>query len=184
MDAHTTNAVLYLVTTLFNAAIWVWLLRILLQMVRADFYNPLSQLIWRVTRMPADSIRRVVRPVGRFDLASALVLLVIAAVGVEARAWILGQNLSLLATAVLAVANILVQLIHLYSMSLVVQALLSWFGPGVNNPASNILWSLNEPLLRPIRRILPETPGIDLSPLVAIVVLQFLAQILIPVFFR
>lgn len=184
MDANTINAVLYLVTTLFNAAIWIWLLRILLQLVRADFYNPVSQLIWRVTRMPADSLRRFLPPLRRFDSASALVLLLIAMLGVEARAWILGQNLSLLGTLIYAIANILVQLIHLYSMSLVVQALLSWFGPGVNNPASNILWSLNEPLLRPVRRILPETPGIDLSPMVAIVALQFFAQILIPVFFR
>jgi YggT family protein len=184
MGANTANAVLYLVTTLFNAAIWVWLLRILLQLVRADFYNPLSQLIWRVTRFPADPLRRFLPPIRRFDTAMAVSLLLVALIGTEVRAAILGADLSPVAALLLSVANILIQLVHLYSISLIVQALLSWFGPGVNNPASNILWSLNEPLLRPIRRILPDTPGIDLSPLVAIIGLQFLAQILIPVFYR
>jgi YggT family protein len=184
MGANTANAFLYLVTTLFNAAIWIWLLRILLQLVRADFYNPLSQLIWRVTRYPADPLRRFVPPIRRFDVASALALLLIALIGTEVRAAILGADPSLLWAMLMAVANIFIQLVHLYSISLIVQALLSWFGPGVNNPASNILWSLNEPMLRPIRRILPETPGIDLSPLVAIISLQFLAQILTPPFYR
>lgn len=184
MNANTTNAMLFLVSSLFNAAVWIWLLRILLQLVRADFYNPMSQLIWRITRYPADALRPVLKPIRRLDLASALVLLVISMIYVEVRAWLLGHSFNIVGTLLLGLHNILLQLIHLYSMALLMQALLSWLGPGVNNPASNILWSLNEPILRPIRRILPETPGIDLSPLVAMFGLQFIAQFLMPVFFR
>lgn len=184
MGGNFSNAIFNLVTLLFTVATCIWLLRILFQLVRADFYNPFSQMIWRVTRFPADILRRALPPVGRFDVATAVVLFGIAVLSVEVRAWLLGQNFGLFTVLILALANIAIQLVHLYTLSLAVQALLSWFGPGVNNPASNILWSLNEPLLRPIRRILPETPGIDLSPMVAIIGLQFLAQFLIPVFFR
>jgi len=61
----------------------------------------------------------------------------------------------------------------------VIQAILSWVGPGVNNPAGRILWSINDPLLRPVRRVLPPFSGLDLSPLVLIVALQFV-NLLIP----
>jgi YggT family protein len=65
------------------------------------------------------------------------------------------------------------------------QAILSWFGPGVNNPTSNILWSMNEPLLRPIRRVIPPVSGLDLSPLVAIIGLQVLVMLVpLPNIFR
>jgi YggT family protein len=72
------------------------------------------------------------------------------------------------------ILKILVLAGNLYTVSMTFQAILSWFGPGVNNPASNILWSMNEPLLRPIRRVMPPVAGLDLSPLLAIVVIQFL----------
>jgi YggT family protein len=77
-----------------------------------------------------------------------------------------------------------VLVLQLYMFTLTVQAIMSWLGPGVNNPASNILWSLNEPLLRPVRRLLPATPGLDLSPLVMILLLQFIGQLVTPLFFR
>ena len=53
-----------------------------------------------------------------------------------------------------------------------IYVLLSWFGPGMNNPAGSILWSINEPLLRPVRRVLPPQAGLDFSPLVVILLLQ------------
>ena len=68
--------------------------------------------------------------------------------------------------------------LSLYTASIAIYAILSWFGPGFSNPAANILYSINEPLLRPLRRLIPPVSGLDLSPLVAILLLQVLGMLL------
>lgn len=178
MGANTSNALLFLITTLFDLLMWVFLLRILLQWVRADFYNPISQAIWKITRFPTDALRPYLPAPRGFNLAAALTVLVIAVVYVYSIVKLLGFSVEPLPALWFAVLKIVVLLLNLLTFTLFVQAILSWLGPGVNNPASNILWSLNEPLLRPVRRILPPLSGLDLSPLLVIVVLQVLNRLL------
>src|SRR5687768_6569215 len=155
MGANFTNAGFYLVTYLFNIAMWLWLLRIILQLVRADFYNPVSQLIWKVTRYPTDGLRRVIPPYRKLNTAAVVVLAVLAILYIYSAAWLLNLRIGTVAVLFQALMKILVLTIYLYTFTVFIQAILSWLGPGVNNPASNILWSMNEPLLRPVRRWIP-----------------------------
>ena len=178
MGANTTNAVFYLVTTLFNLALWLWMLRVILQAVRADFYNPVSQLIWKLTRQPTDALRRVIPPYRNFNIAAALMLLVLAIAYIYVAVGLLNFRISFLDALVQAILKLLVLAVNLYTFTVFIQAILSWLGPGVNNPASNILWSMNEPLLRPVRRIIPPLSGLDLSPLIVILVLQVLDRLI------
>jgi len=83
--------------------------------------------------------------------------------------------LDVLQLSVLIIVNLTAKL---YVLSIFAQALLSWLGPGVNNPNANILWSLNEPLLRPVRRILPPFSGLDLSPIPVILILLTIDHVL------
>ena len=184
MGANATNAVFFLISTLFDLALWLWLLRILLQVVRADFYNPISQLVWQLTRFPADWLRPYLPRPRNVDIASVLVLAALTLIYVQVIGSLLGIGIGA-ATLPYAALKLLVHTINLYTFTLFVQALLSWLGPGVNNPAANILWSLNEPLLRPIRRVLPSMSGLDLSPLALILLLQVLARLIpLPAVFR
>jgi YggT family protein len=81
--------------------------------------------------------------------------------------------------------KLLLMLLGLYTFTLFIQAVMSWIGPGVHNPAANVLWSLNEPLLRPVRNVLPPIGGLDLSPLAVILALQVLSRLLpLPGVFR
>jgi YggT family protein len=178
MGANASNALFYLVTTIFNLLLWVWMLRVILQAVRADFYNPVSQVIWRITRYPTDPLRRVLPPWRNLNVAAALVLLVLAIAYIYAAAALLGGRLSFVDVLAQAVFKLMVLAVNLYTFSVFVQAILSWLGPGVNNPASNILWSMNEPLLRPVRRFVPPLAGLDLSPLIVILVLQLLDRLI------
>ena len=75
------------------------------------------------------------------------------------------------------VLKLLVMLLALYTFTLFVQAILSWVGPGTQNPAATVLWSINEPLLRPVRNIIPPIGGLDLSPLAVIIALQVLSRL-------
>lgn len=178
MSANTANALLFLLTTLFDLLLWAFLLRLILQWVRADFYNPISQLIWRVTRFPADWLRQLVPNAGRLNLGVALTLLALSWLYIYAIIGMLGFRVPVPSTLWYAVLKLAVLAINLYTFTIFVQALLSWLGPGVSNPASNVLWSVNEPMLRPLRRLIPPLSGLDLAPLVAILVLQVLNRLL------
>lgn len=178
MGANSSNALLFLVTTLFDLLMWAFLLRIMLQWVRADFYNPISQAIWRVTRFPTDLLRPYLPVVRGFNLAAALSVALLAVIYVYSIINLLGFRVAAPSALWFALLKLLVLTVNLFTFTLFVQAIMSWLGPGVNNPASNILWSMNEPLLRPVRRFIPPLSGLDLSPLVLILLLQVLNRLL------
>lgn len=178
MNANFGNALIDLTKALFDLYMSVLLLRIVLQWVRADFYNPISQLIWKFTRPVVDPVARVVPKFRRIDLAALVLLYVIAVIEAHVLFSLYGFDIPLLPALFQAVLKLVSLMLSLFTLSLIAQALLSWLGPGVNNPASSILWSLNEPLLRPVRRILPPISGIDLSMIPVILALHFIQRLL------
>jgi YggT family protein len=175
------NAVVFLVPAIFNIVLSVLILRLLLQLARANFYNPISQLIWKLTTPVVGPLARYIPRWKTLDIAGLLVLLLVTL----AYVWILNALvpvffyvsgwLGAVQIALLIIVNLSAKI---YVLSLFAQALLSWLGPGVNNPNANILWSLNEPLLRPVRRILPPFSGLDLSPVPVILILLTIDHVL------
>ncbi|MES2489395.1 MAG: YggT family protein [Pseudomonadota bacterium] len=185
MGANADNAIFFLVTTIFDLAMWLLLLRILLQWVRADFYNPMSQLVWQTTRYPTDFLRKFIPRWRNLDTAALVTLLALAMLFIYSIGALLDVVISIVSIFGFATLKILVLTVNLYTFTLFVQAILSWLGPGVNNPASNVLWSLNEPLLRPVRRIIPPLSGLDLAPLVLMLLLQVVSRLIpLPGLFR
>lgn len=178
MGANLSNALIDLTKALFEIYMGVLLLRIILQYVRADFYNPISQLIWKFTRPLVDPLARVIPKFRRLDTAALAVLYLIALIETQVIFSMYGFSISLLASMAQAAVKLMALTLNVYTLSMVVQAMLSWLGPGVNNPAGSILWSINEPLLRPVRRILPPFSGIDLSMIPVILALHFVMRLL------
>lgn len=162
----------FLISTLFSVYITLVMLRLLLAWARADFYNPLSQAIVKLTNPPLLPLRRLIPPVGKLDTASVVLLLLLK--GIEL--WLLAavQGLSAPVTMVLYIAVIqLVELaIYIYIFAIIIQAVLSWISPGgYGNPVAAVLHSLTEPLLRPLRRIVPPVGMLDLTPMAAVILL-------------
>lgn len=184
MTAQSINALVYISASLLNLYCCAILLRIILAWVRADFYNPVSQMSWKLTQPVAGPLGKVIPRYKRFDTAAAVFLLLVALGFVHLMVFMYGLShgraVGPLFGLVQALFKIIVLTANLYTIGLTFQAILSWFGPGVNNPASNILWSMNEPILRPLRRIIPPLGGLDLTPLIAIVLVQAGAM-LIPI---
>ncbi|ROH91733.1 YggT family protein [Stagnimonas aquatica] len=178
MGPNSSNALFFLVTTLFDLYLGALLLRVILQWVRADFYNPLSQIVWKLTNPPVLPLRNLIPRWQKLDTAALVVLLVVAVVYMLLIGWMFGLGIGGVSLVWYALLKCLVLTINLYTLSLFVQAILSWLGPGVNNPAANILWSMNEPLLRPVRRFIPSISGLDLSPLVVMLALQVLNRLI------
>lgn len=178
MTSNVDNATLFLINTLFSLYCYALILRIALQLVRADFHNPMSQFVWRITNPPITPLRRVVPRWRQFDVPAALVAWVVVLVNLLLALAVLDVSAGLLTLLWLAVLKLLVLTVNLLTFSILIQAVMSWFGAGMHSPASSLLWNINEPMLRPVRRILPPIGGLDLSPLVVIIGLQVISRLI------
>lgn len=161
-----------LFTTLLDLVICVFLLRVMLQLVRANFYNPISQLIWKLTQPITIPLARFVPRIRNVDTPALLVLAAVAVLDILIVGSLYGQSLETLQMLWLALLKVVSLALKIYMLSLLVVTILSWVGPGVSNPAANVLWSLTEPVLKPVRRVIPLVAGLDLSPIPVMVVFQ------------
>src|SRR5690606_27004347 len=152
--------------------------RVLLQWARTNFYNPICQFVYRATHPVLDPLRRVLRPIGRIDTAG----LVGACLLQTLKIWLILALGSLmagpLASLVLGVAELLGLLIALFFWLIIIRVILSFVGPSGHHPMVPLVAQLTEPLMRPWRRILPMPGGLDLSPMLVILLL-ILARVLL-----
>ncbi len=167
------EVLVFLVDTFFSLLFFVFLLRLLLQWARADFRNPLSQAIVRLSNWLIMPLRRLLPPVGRVDTASVVAVLLVALAKVAALLLVAGAGLPDALTWVrFAALDILRTILWVYFWAIFVYALLSMVAPGNHSPASSILEALCEPILGRIRRVVPAIGGLDLSPLWAGIAIQ------------
>jgi len=164
----------FLITTLCDLFAFVVMLRFIMQVTRADYYNPLSQFVVKVTDPLLKPLRKFIPGIGGYDIA-ALVLcflvlllkvLLIKAVNygsVAAGGW--------LGSIVFAFADVIDQAFVVFIYTIIAMVILSWVSPG-GHPISGLLHSITSPVLRPIQRHMPDVGGFDLSPLVALILLQ------------
>lgn len=175
------DAARYLIELLFGLYILAVMLRLLLQLARANFYNPLSQALVKITNPPLVPLRRIIPGLGGIDLASVVLLLALQILeGVLIAAVTPGSGTPPVASLlILSLASLLRLLVYVYLFSILIQIILSWVRPGDHNPLTDLLYSLNEPLLGPARRVLPPISGLDLSPILVMVLLQLTLMLII-----
>lgn len=177
------TSIQFLISTVFGIYSFILLLRAWFQFARVDFYNPLSQTIVKLTQPVLAPLRKIAPTIKNIDTASLLAIFILA---------VLKFPLLNLFGAVVAVSEPLIYLfIGLLSLVhtvgegifyvLFAGAILSWFDRG-NSPFQYVLYQLTEPLLAPIRRILPRTGMIDFSPMVIILILFFINRFLYDIF--
>jgi YggT family protein len=182
-NPYATDATVFLIRTVFGLFLMLVMLRLLLQMVRADFYNPISQFIVRATSWSLKPLRRIIPGLAGIDLASVVLLLAVQMLSIFLISLSRGMTVSIAGIAVLAVAELINLVFTIYLITIIAMAVLSWIGPGTYNPLTSLLYTLNEPVLRPIRRLIPVFSGIDLSPLIALIAIQLLKILLVgPIF--
>ncbi|MGD8592029.1 MAG: YggT family protein [Gammaproteobacteria bacterium] len=179
MGNYAGNAGVFLIQTLFGLYLVAVMLRFLLQMTRADFYNPVSQFLVKVTNPPLIPLRRVIPGLIGIDMAAVVLLLVIQAVELVLVGMVQGFSLGIPGLLVLTVAELLNVLLNIYFFTILIQVILSWVNPGGYNPAIALLYSLNEPILSRARRIIPPISGFDLSPIVVFIGIQLIKILLV-----
>ncbi|MDR0806770.1 MAG: YggT family protein [Enterobacteriaceae bacterium] len=161
----------YLIVTVLDLYVSVLLLRVWMQWARADFYNPFSQFVVKITQPVVAPLRRIIPSLGSMDTASVLVAYVLILVKYVVGLWIINGVLLFFPVYLpLSLLELLTAAGKLVFWLIIIRALMSWISQG-RNPVDQLLLQLTEPLLSPIRRILPSMGAIDLSPMILILIL-------------
>lgn len=178
MGSSSTNAFSYLVGTLLDLYITAILLRVLLQWVRADFYNPVCQFLVKLTNPALVPLRRVIPSIGRIDTAAILLMLALEFLGVWVVSRIASTPLTPAGIVVFSVTKLLATLLVTYFFLIIANVIISWVASAARHPVIPLVYQLTEPVLRPFRRLIPPIAGIDLSPVFALIGIRFLLLLL------
>jgi YggT family protein len=173
-------AAIYILQTIGSLYLLIVLLRFILQLVRANFYNPLCQFIVKATQPLLKPLRRLVPSIAGLDTASLvlaiLIQLLLMGLILLLAFGVLGNPLQLLIWALIGVVALFVKI---FFFALIISVILSWVAQGSQNPAVELINQICEPLLKPIRGILPSMGGLDLSPIVAFIALNLIDMLVI-----
>ncbi|MBI6852542.1 MULTISPECIES: YggT family protein [Pseudomonas syringae group] len=174
------TAAIYVLQTIGSLYLLIILLRFVLQLVRANFYNPLSQFTVKATQPLLKPLRRIIPSVFGLDMSS-LVLAIIVQLILMALTLLLsygttGDPLHLLIWAIIGVTALFLKI---FFFALIISVILSWVAPGSHNPGAELVNQICEPALAPFRKFLPNLGGLDLSPIFAFLALKLLDMLVI-----
>jgi YggT family protein len=180
---YVSNAGVFLIQTIFGLYAMVIMLRLLLQAVRADFHNPISQFLVKATSLPLRPLRRFIPGYAGIDFAAVVLVLIVKLIEI----FLIGMFPEFPVPGIggalaLAVIELLKLALHIYIFGIIILAVLSWVAPDTYNPIVVLVHQLTEPVLRPFRRLLPPMAGLDLTPLVALVALWLVMLLVVAPF--
>jgi len=174
MDAMT-QAATYLLQTLGSLYVGIVIIRFLLQLLRADFQNPISQFLIKATHLPSRPIRKLIPTYRNIDGASLVLVILVQCLIIQLSASLNGASLihlgHLLSWSALGILSFTLD-IYLYGLLAVI--IISWIAPHSHHPAIALLHQLIEPVTAPFRRVLPPLGGLDLSPIFVFLVINML----------
>ncbi len=177
---YLSNPLVFLIDTLFALYILAVFLRFLLHWCNADFYNPISQFLVQITHPPLRWLRRFIPPLGRIDSASVVLLMALQMTSDFVILLLKGFSISFSALLLMSFSQLIELLFNIFIFSIFARAILSWLNPGALRSVDSVLYYLTEPVLSLCRRIVPGMGGVDLSPLVALILLQVAKMIFLP----
>ena len=171
-----SEALFFLIDTVFGLVLSVFVLRAMLAFAGASHLHPISQAIDKLTRPVVLPLRRVIPNTGRIEWASLLVILVLECLQLVILSLLMGSPLSPGFILFYALRNTVRLILKAYFFAVIAEVILTWVQPF--SPATLLLEELVDPLMRPVRRLIPPLGNIDLTPIPVIIVLQFLLILL------
>ncbi|AKJ97124.1 MULTISPECIES: YggT family protein [Pseudomonas] len=174
------TAAVYVLQTLGSLYLLIVLLRFVLQLVRANFYNPLCQFVVKATQPLLKPLRRIIPSLFGLDMSS-LVLAILVQMALMALTLLLtygttGNPLQLLIWSIIGVTALFLKI---FFFAMIISVILSWVAPGSHNPGAELVNQICEPALAPFRRIVPNLGGLDISPILAFMVLKLIDMLVI-----
>jgi YggT family protein len=191
-SSYLTSPLTLIINTIFDLYVLLVLLRFMLQMLRADFYNPVSQFIVRLTSPPLKILRRVIPSLAGQDTSAILLCLVIVYTKFillrllsTGTIHIGGTLVSIdgagyLGLLIYSFADLISLFLTIFLIAIIIQVILSWIKPGHYNPVVGLVNTLAAPALRPVKKIVPAIGGLDLSPIIATLMIYVAKMLIIP----
>ncbi|EJM55934.1 YggT family protein [Pseudomonas sp. GM48] len=174
------DAAIFIIKTLGSLYLLIVLMRFILQLVRANFYNPLCQFIVKATQPLLKPLRRVIPSMFGLDMSSLVLALVVQIVLMAVILLLKGFEVDLLLLVPWALIALFSLFLNVLFYAMIISVILSWVAPGSHNPGAELVAQITEPVLAPFRRIIPSLGGLDISPIFAFIVIQLLQSWLIP----
>ena len=172
---------IYVIRTIGSLYLLMVLLRFLFQVVRADFYNPISQTIAKATNPLLIPLRKIIPGVGGIDIASLVLALIVQALLIQIVYAMYGHGfIGPIYLVLWSIVGILASFANIYFWGLIIVIVASWVAPHSQNPALVLVRQIVEPAMAPLRKIIPPLGMLDLSPIVAFLILNIISRYLIP----
>lgn len=171
------NALTFLIHIVFNLFIFVLIMRVLLQWAGAHYFNPATQFTVKLTDWIVKPFKRILPTVYRIDLATVVIIFIVEVIEVA-----LLTVVQISTSPLYVLLDPIRTLINIFFFAIIIRALFSWFSPQVYNPIMEVIYLITEPLLRPARKLIPPFSGIDISPIVVLIILKLIEIIFIAPF--
>ncbi|AAO91573.2 YggT family protein [Coxiella burnetii] len=171
-----TNPGIFLVGLIFDLYIIILMLRLLMQKLGASYYNPISQVVIRLTNIFVSPLQRIIPGFKGFDLAIVLLLVLLEFIQVLLLLWLrAGWLPKFSGLVIIVIATLGNKFLNLYFYAIILRVVMSWIASLQHNPIAEIIFLITEPLMRPIRRLIPSIAGFDFSPIVLLILLQLIS---------
>ncbi|MHC8384914.1 YggT family protein [Pseudomonas sp. LB3P14] len=174
------DAAIFIIKTLGSLYLLIVLLRFILQLVRANFYNPLCQFIVKATQPLLKPLRRVIPSMFGLDMSSLVLALIVQMLLIAVILLFKGFMVDWLLLVPWALIALFSLFLNILFYAMIISVILSWVAPGSHNPGAELVAQITEPVLAPFRRLIPNLGGLDISPIFAFIVIQLLQSWLIP----
>ena len=174
------DAAIFIIQTLGSLYLLIVLMRFILQLVRANFYDPLCQFVVKATQPLLKPLRRVIPSLFGLDMSSlvlALLLQILLFVVILMLNGYQAFTVLLLPWGLIGIFSLFLKIIF---WSMIISVILSWVAPGSRSPGAELVYQITEPVLAPFRRLIPNLGGLDISPIFAFIAIQLLQSWVIP----
>ncbi|MCO7630136.1 YggT family protein [Pseudomonas fluorescens] len=174
------DAAIFIIKTLGSLYLLIVLMRFILQLVRANFYNPLCQFVVKATQPLLKPLRRVIPSMFGLDMSSLVLALIVQMLLMAVIITLKGFSVDWLLLVPWSLIALFSLFLNILFYAMIISVILSWVAPGSHNPGAELVGQITEPVLAPFRRIIPNLGGLDISPIFAFIVIQLLQSWLIP----
>lgn len=177
--------------TILNALAGIYLLavllRFLLQIAKADFYNPVSQAVIKITDPAVKVLRNFIPGYRGIDFSTLILAFIVEAIAICGLILVYGGSIPSIANVVTwAFVGVAMFIINIYYYAIIASIIMSFvmmFSGNMNpHPLLQLVWQLTEPVMGPIRKVIPPLGGLDFSPIFIFIAIQIVQNFLVTAF--
>jgi YggT family protein len=172
------DAGLFIINTLFDIYIFLLMVRLILALLRVNYFNPVTQFIIKGTQPIIGPLRRIIPNFKNLEVSTLVLMIFLELLKYVLMILLMHIKPKPEGIVLLASADLLRALFNLYFYAILIQAIMSWVQQGFS-PVNELLIKITAPIMQPLHRVIPLLGGIDITPVFALIILQVLIILLV-----